>query len=161
LVGAGVSFGITAAKALEDRVIDGFWANGMGVEIAVRLGVGAVVLDVDGPKACFNYTMASVAAADRLRPQAAAGAVCAIARTQAALRLDIGLAEKVGRKLFPSAEAALTRELVQRDLPIYQSFISPSFVVDMNAFASDLGLLEDPVSYHKVVASQFASLWTR
>jgi hypothetical protein len=31
----------------------------------------------------------------------------------------------------------------------------------MNAFASDLGLLEDPVSYHKVVASQFASLWTR
>jgi NitT/TauT family transport system substrate-binding protein len=126
LVGAGVSFGITAAKALEDRVIDGFWANGMGAEIAVRLGVGAVVLDVrrgDGPKACFNYTMASVAAADRLRPQAAAGAVCAIARTQAALRLDIGLAEKVGRKLFPSAEAALIRELVQRDLPIYQSFI--------------------------------------
>jgi ABC-type nitrate/sulfonate/bicarbonate transport system substrate-binding protein len=129
LVGAGVSFGITAAKALEDRVIDGFWANGMGAEIAVRLGVGAVVLDVrrgDGPKACFNYMMASVAAADRLiasRPQAAAGAVRAIARTQAALRLDIGLAEKVGRKLFPSAEAALIRELVQRDLPMYQSFI--------------------------------------
>ena len=37
----------------------------MGTEVAVRRGVGTVVLDVrrgDGPKACFNYTMASVAA---------------------------------------------------------------------------------------------------
>src|ERR1700675_655085 len=27
---AGVNFGVTAAKALEERKIDGFWANGMG-----------------------------------------------------------------------------------------------------------------------------------
>ena len=27
---AGINFGVTAAKALEDRKIDGFWANGMG-----------------------------------------------------------------------------------------------------------------------------------
>ena len=50
--GAGVNFGVTAAKALEDRKIDGFWANGMGAEVAVRRGVGTVVLDVrrgDGP----------------------------------------------------------------------------------------------------------------
>jgi NitT/TauT family transport system substrate-binding protein len=28
--GAGVNFGVTAARALEERKIDGFWANGMG-----------------------------------------------------------------------------------------------------------------------------------
>ena len=56
-LGAGVNFGVTAAKALEDGKIDGFWANGMGTEVAVRRGVGTVVLDVrrgDGPQACLQ-----------------------------------------------------------------------------------------------------------
>src|SRR3984885_2391989 len=64
----GVSFGVSAAKALEDGNIDGFWANGMGAEVAVRRGVGKIVLDIrrgDGPPGCFSYTMASVAATDR------------------------------------------------------------------------------------------------
>ena len=68
-VGSGVNFGLTAAKALEDRKIDGFWANGMGAEVAVRRGAGTVVLDVrrgDGPKGCFDYTMASIATTQRL-----------------------------------------------------------------------------------------------
>src|SRR5688572_13855415 len=43
--GAGVNFGLAAAKALEERTIDGFWANGMGAEVAVSRGVGNVVLD--------------------------------------------------------------------------------------------------------------------
>src|SRR5437870_11101847 len=43
--GAGVNFGLTAARALEERKIDGFWANGMGTEVAVRRGAGTVVLD--------------------------------------------------------------------------------------------------------------------
>src|SRR5689334_22473079 len=92
--GAGVNFGVTAAKALEDRKIDGFWANGMGAEVAVRRGVGTVVLDVrrgDGPKPCFNYTMASIATTDALiarAPEVAAAAVRAIVNTQKALRAD-------------------------------------------------------------------------
>src|SRR6516162_5922644 len=36
--GATVNFGLTAARALEDGKIDGFWANGMGAEVAVRRG---------------------------------------------------------------------------------------------------------------------------
>ncbi|MEE8465290.1 MAG: ABC transporter substrate-binding protein, partial [Dehalococcoidia bacterium] len=36
--GAGVSFGVNAALALEEGSIDGFWANAMGSEIAVRNG---------------------------------------------------------------------------------------------------------------------------
>jgi NitT/TauT family transport system substrate-binding protein len=50
--GAGINFGVTAARALEERKIDGFWANGMGTEVAVRRGAGTVVMDVrrgDGP----------------------------------------------------------------------------------------------------------------
>src|SRR5215472_47677 len=52
---AGVNFGVTAARALEAGKIDGFWANGMGAEVAVRRGIGTIVLDVrrgDGPRPC-------------------------------------------------------------------------------------------------------------
>ena len=55
--GATVNFGLTAAKALEEGKIDGFWANGMGTEVAVRRGVGTIVLDVrrgDGPRALLQ-----------------------------------------------------------------------------------------------------------
>src|SRR5207253_2288124 len=112
--GAGVNFGVTAAKALEERKLDGFWANGMGAEVAVRRGVGTVVLDVrrgDGPKPCCNYTMAALATTDRLiegSPEAAAAAaVRAIVKTHAALRADVSRATELGRKLFPPQEAEL------------------------------------------------------
>ncbi len=58
--GAGTNFGVSAAQALEEGKVDGFWANGMGAELAVRRGVGTVVLDArrgDGPAGCFDYTL--------------------------------------------------------------------------------------------------------
>src|ERR1700691_5319079 len=111
--GAVVNFGITAAKALEERKIDGFWANGMGAEVAVRRGVGTVVLDVrrgDGPQQCFNYTAATIATTDALiarSPDQVAAAVRAIVKTQAALKANVARAAEVGQKLFPPSEAAL------------------------------------------------------
>jgi len=163
--GAGVNFGVTAAKALEDRKIDGFWANVMGAEVAVRRGVGTVVLDVrrgDGPKPCFNYTMASIAATDALisrSPETAAGAVRALVKTQAALKADPSLATGIGRKLFPPSEAELIAELIRRDLPYYDASISPQFVAGMNQFARDIGILKGDVPYEGVVATQFTHLW--
>ena len=163
--GAGVNFGLTAAKALEDGKIDGFWANGMGTEVAVRRGVGTVVLDVrrgDGPKACFNYTMASIAASDRLihdNPDAAAGAVRAVVAAHAALKAEPGLAEEVAAKLFPPQEAALIVDLIKRDLPYYDASISADFVEGMNAFARDVGILTGHPAYTDVVATQFAAIW--
>jgi ABC-type nitrate/sulfonate/bicarbonate transport system substrate-binding protein len=163
--GAGVNFGLTAARALEERKIDGFWANGMAAEIAVKGGVGTVVLDVrrgDGPPECFKYTMASVAAADRLivqQPDLAAAAVRAIVKTQAALRQDVSRAAEVGRKLFPVPEAGLIAKLIERDLPYYDAAITPDFVVGMSRFAQDLGLADRPLTYERVVATQFARLW--
>jgi NitT/TauT family transport system substrate-binding protein len=162
---AGVNFGVTAARALEERVIDGFWANGMGAEVAVERGVGTVVLDVrrgDGPKPCFNYTMASMATTERLverSPATAAAAVRAIVNTQTALKGNVALAGEVGRKLFPPAEAALIAELIRRDLPFYDATISPTFVAGMNQFARDLGILERHVAYEDVVATRFSRWW--
>jgi NitT/TauT family transport system substrate-binding protein len=162
-VGASVNFGLTAAKALEERKIDGFWANGMGAEVAVRRGVGTVVLDVrrgDGPKACFNYTMASLATTDRLMersPEIAAAAIRAIANTHVALKREVSLATSVGQKLFPPSEAELIAELIRRDLPYYDTMISRDFVAGMNRFARDLGILSGDVPYEKIVAPQLLS----
>jgi ABC-type nitrate/sulfonate/bicarbonate transport system substrate-binding protein len=164
--GAGVNFGVTAAKALEERKIDGFWANGMGAEVAVKRGIGTIVLDVrrgDGPKPCFNYTMASLAATDSLlsrAPDKAAAAVRAIVKTQAALRANPERAAEVGRKLFPPSEAALIAELIRRDLPYYDASISEDFVAGMNQFARDMGILEGHPAYEDIVALRFRELWT-
>ena len=158
--GAGVNFGVTAALALAERKIDGFWANGMGAEVAVRRGVGTIVLDVrrgDGPEACFNYTMAALAATDRLleaAPRTAAAAIRAIAKAHAALKADVALATAIGRKLFPPAEAELIAELIRRDLPYYDTAISASFVSGMNAFARERGILHGDVPYEQIVAAQ-------
>jgi NitT/TauT family transport system substrate-binding protein len=164
-LGAGVNFGVTAARALEDGKIDGFWANGMGTEVAVRRGVGTVVLDVrrgDGPKPAFNYTMASIATTDRLierTPETAAATIRAIVKTQTALRQNVASATEVGRKLFPPSEAELIAELIRRDLPYYDPTISEAFVAGMNQFARDIGILAGHISYSQVVATQFRSLW--
>jgi len=161
----GVNFGLTAAKALEDGKIDGFWANGMGAEVAVRRGVGRVVLDVrrgDGPKSAFNYTIASVAATDAFiarSPETAAAVVRAIGKTHAALKKDYTLATAVGRKLFPPAEAALIAELVRRDLPFYDTSIPEVLVCGMNQFAREMGILSGRPSYADVVATQLQPLW--
>jgi len=163
--GAGINFGVTAAKALEDGKVDGFWANGMGAELAVRRGVGTVVLDArrgDGPKAGFNYTMAAVAATDALitrSPATAAAAVRAIVKAQHALKNDVQLAFDVGRKLFPATEAELIVDLIRRDLPYYDATISPAFVAGMTQFSRDVGILDGHPTYEDVVAAQFAGLW--
>lgn len=163
--GAGVNFGVTAAQALADGKIDGFWANGMGTEVAVRNGVGTVVLDVrrgDGPSGCFNYTMASIAATDALierSPETVAAAVRAIVATQRALKDNPDLATQAAQRLFPASETALIKDLIVRDLPYYDASISPEFVAGMNRFTRDIGIASGQAPYEKVVASQFSTLW--
>jgi NitT/TauT family transport system substrate-binding protein len=163
--GAGVNFGVTAARAMEERKIDGFWANGMGAEVALRRGVGTLVLDVrrgDGPKPCFNYTMASIATTDKLiaeKPDVAAAAVRALVKTQQALKKDPSLATGIGKKLFPPSEAELIAELIRRDGPYYDPTISREFVAGMSQFCRDVGILKGQPPYEQVVAAQFANEW--
>lgn len=163
--GSSINFGVTAAKALAERKLDGFWANGMGAEVAVRSGVGKVVLDVrrgDGPKACFDFTAPTIAASEALvarEPEKAAAAVRAIVRTQAALKADVTRATEVGTKLFPAQEAALIADLIRRDLPYYDATLSREFIAGMTAFARAQGIADAQAPYEAIVATQFAHLW--
>ena len=164
--GAGIPFGVSAAKALEEGKIDGFWANAMGSELAVRREIGTVVLDVrrgDGPPAARNYTFpALIATEEKIEqdPEAISAAVRALVKAQRALREDPTRATEVGRRLFPPAEAELIALLIERDLPYYDPTISEKVVTDMNRFAQDIGLLAGPVAYDSVVATRFSHLWT-
>jgi NitT/TauT family transport system substrate-binding protein len=161
-----VNFGVAAARALEQGVIDGFWANGMGAEIAVRSGIGTLVLDArrgDGPKAGFNYTMATLATTDKLiaeQPEKIAGAVRAIASTQLALQKDVQLAENVAAKLFPQDSSHIV-ELIRRDLPFYRSDLTHEFVDGMNRFARAINILDEDVPYSNIVAEQFSEYWNK
>jgi ABC-type nitrate/sulfonate/bicarbonate transport system substrate-binding protein len=161
----GTSFGTNAAKALEAGLVDGFWANGMGAEVAVQRGVGSVVLDVrrgDGPAGAFDYTFSAVAATDRLiaeTPDAAAAAVRAVTAAHRALRAEPERAAAIGRKRFPELEAGLITELIRRDLPYYDATLSPETVASLNGFACTMGILEGDVPYDDVVATSFKDLW--
>jgi ABC-type nitrate/sulfonate/bicarbonate transport system substrate-binding protein len=160
-----VSFGLSAAKALEDGKLDGFWANGMGCEVALRRGVGTMVLDVrrgDGPSPARHYTFPALVATEKRieqEPESAGAAIRALMKAQKALKEDLTLATRVGRKRFPAAEAELIAEIIRRDLPYYDPGISEAKVQSMNRFAQDIGLLSAPVPYDRVVATQFSHLW--
>ncbi len=161
----GVSFGVHAAQALEDGAIDGFWANAMGAAVAVRSGIGSVVLDPRqgiGPAAARDYTFAALVTTDRLideTPATAEAAVLAIVQAQRALQTDPSQAAGVGQRLFPNEEAALIEDLVRRDAPYYTAAISPESVASLNRFCCDLGRLPEDVDYEQVVAARFAHLW--
>jgi ABC-type nitrate/sulfonate/bicarbonate transport system substrate-binding protein len=163
--GGGVNFGLNAARALETREIDGFWANGMGAEVDLSRGVGTVVLDVrrgDGPCAGFNFTMASLATTDRLierNPAAAELAIRAVVKAQAALRRDVSLARQVADKVFQTSEAALIEKLIQRDLPYYDASISRDFIAGMSQFSLDMAITTRGLDYRSVVAERFSHLW--
>ena len=100
------SFGVLAADALERGLVDGFWANALGSETAVRRGVGRVVVDVrrgDGPPAAAGYTFAALGHRRADRPGARARGRRGAGRRQAqrALKADPAQAAEVGRRRSP------------------------------------------------------------
>ena len=162
----GTSFGVAAAEWLREGIIDGFWANGMGTEVAVTDGIAKIILDVrrgDGPADGFRFTQPALVASEKLvveQPEVAQAAVRAIVKTQKALSEDSELATQVGRKIFPDKEAGLIATLIERDLPYYDPHIPQELIDGMNSFASRAGLLEgDPVPYEEIVATECKSLW--
>jgi len=160
-----VNFGVAAAKALEEGRVDGFWANGMGAEVAVKRGAGTIAIDArrgDGPPGAFHYTMPALITTQKLideQPDVAAAAVRALVKTQEALKADVSLATEVARKHFPEAETALIADVVARDLPYYTANVTPEFVAGMSDFSMAQGLTTAPVTYEQAVATQFADLW--
>jgi NitT/TauT family transport system substrate-binding protein len=161
------SFGVAAARALQAGMIDGFWANGMGAEVAVTNGVGDIVIDArrgDGPAGIMDYTMSALITSDAVierNPEAVAGAVRALVRTQRKLIADPGLATVAAQRYFPKEETALIAELIRRDAAFLTPTISRSFVAGMLDFQRTVGLLETAAtpSYEEVVATQFSGHW--
>lgn len=154
--GEPASFGLLAAKALEERKLDGFWANGMGMEVAVRSGIGTVVLDArrEGSAEMKGYTFPALVTTDRMirdKPELARAVRKAVMDAQKALKEDPDRATAVGKKYFPPQEAALIAELIRRDVPFYDPAISPQSVESMNRFARELGLLSKEVPYGDIV----------
>ncbi len=160
------SFGVAAADALERRFVDGFWANALGSETAVRRGVGKIIADVrrgDGPPEAGRYTFAALSTTEAFiarEPERVAATVRAIVRTQRLLKREPGRATEVGRRRFPLASAEIIADVVERDLPFYDPVISPAAVTAMNTFAQAIGLLATPVAYDAVVATRVAGLWS-
>jgi len=164
--GTGISFGVTAANSLAAGTIDGFWANGMGAEVAVRLGTGTVVVDArrdDKPRGLAGYTFPALAANDESieqRPDTLACVARAIRRAQQALRDDPERATDVGKRLFPPMEAAIIAELVRRDAAYYEPRIDTATVSSLIEFGHRAGLLNGDGSYD-VVAPGFSGAFVR
>ncbi|HJU62522.1 MAG TPA: ABC transporter substrate-binding protein, partial [Candidatus Binatia bacterium] len=160
-----VSFGVFAAHALEAGQIDGFWANAMGSETAVRRGVGKILVDVrrgDDPADVRHFTFAGLATTEmqiERDAESVAAAVRAIVKAQKALREEPALATEVGQRKFPKEAAELIRTVVERDLPFYDPVIYEEAVAGLNRFAQSIGHLPGPVPYEQVVAIRFRDLW--
>jgi ABC-type nitrate/sulfonate/bicarbonate transport system substrate-binding protein len=160
-----VSFGVFAARALEAGRVDGFWANAMGSETAVRRGVGKILVDVrrgDDPAEVRRFTFAGLATTESLlerHSEPVAATVRAIVKTQRALRAAPALAAEVGRRRFPPEAAELIAAVVERDLPFYDPVIYEEAVAGLNRFACSIGHLPGPVAYDQVVAVRFRDLW--
>ncbi len=161
-----VSFGVFAARALHEGLIDGFWANAMGAETAVTSGIGKIHVDVrrgDDPDEVRFFTFAGLATTDDFiarEPGAIDAAVRAIVKAQKALRADPAMAREVGKRKFPPESAALIAAVIERDAPFYDPVISETAVQHLNAFAQSVGHLSAPVPYDHVVATRCCPLWT-
>lgn len=157
--------GHVGIAAIRQGIADGYWGNGMRVALGEKLGVAKLHLDLrrgDGPPAARFYNFAALTVSERFiaeHPEAAAGAVRAIVKTQKALMADPSLAAGVGERIFPKDEVPLIAELIRRDTPFYQAHISQEAVDGLNKFATGIGIVDESVPYDRLVATQFKDLW--
>lgn len=160
---SSISFGVSAARALERGDVDAFWANGMAAEVAVSTGVGKVVVDArrDGGEH-ENLTFSALMATERFvtdDPDRAAAAIRALVRTQDALRNDPGLATQLGARLFPAQESGLIQGIIERDAPFYRPQILQRDVDGLNRLGLSQGLLTEAVEYSDVVSQSLTRWW--
>src|SRR3989449_4781688 len=116
--GEKASFGLMAAQALEAGKIDGFWANGMGAEVAVRNRIGTLVLDArrDGSSEVKGYTFPALVSSEKVigeNPAAAQAAIRAVPAAPKALKEDPDRTTAVVREVFPPTEAGVVRQVIR------------------------------------------------
>jgi ABC-type nitrate/sulfonate/bicarbonate transport system substrate-binding protein len=163
---AGVSTGVAAAHALADGKLDGFWASALGAQVAVHWGIGKVLVDVrrgDGPPGAANYAFMALATTEgqiQRDPCSVESVIRAVVRAQAGLRADPTRAKVIGEHLFPALEGELIEQVVQRDVIFYDASITQQTVAHLSDFAQSVGLLQEPVPYDQVIATNFRHLWS-
>lgn len=158
----GVSFGVAAAESLESGEVDGFWANGMGAEVAARRGVGRVVIDARrerGSGGTARHTFPALVTTDlviRTNPRAVQAVVSAVKMAHDLLKQAPEQASDAARRQFPPYERGLIADLVRRDLPFYDVSISHEMISSLVDFARGEGILSaaDGV-YASLVEDQF------
>ena len=137
----------------------------MGAEVAVRSGIGTLVLDArrgDGPASARDYTFAAFVTTQKTieqQPAIVAGAVRALVGAQQALKREPAARRRRRSGCSPRPRRGLSRELIGRDAPYYDAAISTQSVDALNRFARDLGILTEEVPYDQVVATGFRHLW--
>jgi NitT/TauT family transport system substrate-binding protein len=157
--------GRDGVNALEQGIADAYWGNGMRLAIGERLGVAKLHLDLrrgDGPPGARWYNFAALTTTEQFvhaHPRVSGSVIRAIVNTQKALRADPSIATRVGNRLFPQDEALLIADLITRDAPFYDASVSPEAIEGLNRFARAVGIISKPVSYNRLVASQFRYLW--
>jgi NitT/TauT family transport system substrate-binding protein len=157
--------GMDGVIALQQGISDAFWGNGMRLELGVRSGLAKLHIDLrrgDGPPGARFYNFPALSASEefvKANPDVVAGAVRAIVKTQKALRESPALATEAGKKVFPPEEAEIIATLVERDAPFYDAVVTREAIDGLNKFCVARGLIEKPVAYDQLVASQFSSLW--
>ncbi len=153
--------GHVGIAAIQQGIADGYWGNGMRVALGEKLGIAKLHLDLrrgDGPPGARFYNFAALTASEQFiaeHPEAAAGWSAPIVKTKKALIADPSLAAGVGERIFPKDEAPLIAELIRRDTPFYQARITQAAVDGLNKFALGIGLINEPVPYDRLVATQF------
>jgi ABC-type nitrate/sulfonate/bicarbonate transport system substrate-binding protein len=162
-----VSFGLSAERALEAGLIDGFWGNALAATTAVDSGVGKVLIDVrrgDDPGDVRHFSFAGLGTTDAYLERNAPGveaAVRAIVKAERMLRADPSLAQKIGQGKFPADSADLIGRTIEQDVEFYDPVITEEAVANMNAFAQTIGFLTGPVPYDQVVDVRFRQFWTQ
>lgn len=160
-----VSFGVAAARALEQGGIDGFWANGMAADMAVRSGVGTILIDArrgGGPPGSAGLTFPALVAGTRLLAEDKERARAAVRGVVAAQRALTAHPERAFRAAarFPDHERTLIAGQIRRDAPFYDPRITRDAVSAMHAFAAAAGILEGPEpAYEQAVAVEMAGDW--
>lgn len=157
------AFGVAASLALQRGDIDGFWANGMGAELALRAGAGRLLLDArrDGPAATPADTFSALLTTDAPEREAELTAMTrALVAAQRALADDVSLADAAARPHFPARERGLIADLVRRDIPFYDPVVDPPAFAAVNRFAARLRPAGSaPLPYEAVIPAAARAAW--
>ena len=161
---AAEGFNMTGYHALANGHVEGILVDGLIARMIVSEGLGTVVVDLrqgHGPKECYNYTVAALAATDRFvstSPTATAAIVQALVSAEKALRADPKIALPIADKFFPQ-QAKYIVEKVRFDSLFYDASISRKLVSGMAKFLIAERALSAELLYEDVVATQVMPQW--